>query len=380
VGEPALSVAVHSGDLAPLAPAFAALDDAGDPGAVFRSYAWLSTWWHHFGAGRRLHVLVARDGADVVGLLPLYRARTPLGPALRMMGDGIVGSDHLGAIARATEAPRVARAFADTLLAAPRIELAGLAASGALVAALGRSPRVAVRRGPACPWVRLDGDFTTYLAARPDGTARQLARRRRWLEQRRGFAVEVYAEPRALDHALDPLFALHHARWSLDELGSQAIDSPAVEAFHRDAARALARLGWARVYLLTVEGAPRAALYAFCRGRRLAYYQSGHDPAWRRRSVGTVLLAAVIEQAFAAGLAEVDLLHGEEAYKRRWATDERELTIVAGRGPGLVPWLSCGARQAGISLRQAAKDALPAPARRWARRARRELDALWRWR
>ena len=57
---------------------------AADPDPnVFLTWAWASTWWQHFGAGRddrELHVVVVRDGATVVGLAPLFRSRVGSGP------------------------------------------------------------------------------------------------------------------------------------------------------------------------------------------------------------------------------------------------------------------------------------------------------------
>src|SRR5689334_5384055 len=95
-----LSVAVHHGPLKALEPSFAALGDPAHPGAAFRSFAWLSTWWKYFSDGRAPHVLLARapgargEPGRIVAILPMYseRRRGPLGN-LRLMGDGIVGSD-----------------------------------------------------------------------------------------------------------------------------------------------------------------------------------------------------------------------------------------------------------------------------------------------
>src|SRR6266542_527640 len=114
---PALAIAPWRGEFDALAPHFAAIEEPGRPGAPFRSWAWLSAWWKSFSAGREAHVLVARsagDRGDIVGLLPLYTERTPLGGRhLAFMGDGIVGSDYLGVIGRAADERRLAHAFAD---------------------------------------------------------------------------------------------------------------------------------------------------------------------------------------------------------------------------------------------------------------------------
>src|ERR1700751_2004590 len=99
-----LEVSIHSEPLLPLASEWSALVDERHPGAPFRTFAWVSSWWNAFSTGREPMVLLARRGKAPAGVLPLYVERTTLGgQRLRLMGDGIVGSDYLGAIARPEE-------------------------------------------------------------------------------------------------------------------------------------------------------------------------------------------------------------------------------------------------------------------------------------
>src|SRR5262245_30599070 len=91
-----LEITVHRGDLERLASIWVELADDAHPGAGFRSWAWSSAWWKWFSAGKEPFVLVAREGEHVVGLLPLYASRAPLGGRrLAFIADGIVGSDYL---------------------------------------------------------------------------------------------------------------------------------------------------------------------------------------------------------------------------------------------------------------------------------------------
>jgi CelD/BcsL family acetyltransferase involved in cellulose biosynthesis len=330
-------------------------------------------------------VLVARErdgaagesraglGGAVVALLPLYAERTRLGGRrLRLMGDDIVGSDYVGVVARPEDEPRAARAFAAHLAALPvdEVRLDGLLAADPLGRALAGAATIAPRH--ACPHIALRGGFEAYLAARPEGAGEQWTRRLRWLARRPGFAVVEHADPDAVAAAMDVLFELHRRRWALDG-GSQAIDGAPVESLHRDAAAGLARRGWARLWLLTVCGAPRAALYGFRHGRRFAFYQAGHDPAWRPRSVGTVLLGAVIARCFDEGLEEFDFLRGDEPYKWRWANGGRATVAVTLTGPGARAWLGSTGNEAWARVREAVKSTLPPATLEGLRRARRGL-------
>jgi CelD/BcsL family acetyltransferase involved in cellulose biosynthesis len=375
---PTLEVAVHRGDLDGLAAAWETLVDPTHPGAAFRSWAWTSAWWKSFSAGREPFVLVARENGAPVGLLPLCAERSPLGGRrLVFMGEGIVGSDYLGIVARAADEPRLARAFAEYLGAEAYDELSldGILRGDPLLPALeGVLPatRAEVETRYPCPHITLDGDFDSYLADLPDGTGPQWRRRLRWLEKRPGFEIERLTDPAALVVGLDALFELHHKRWSV-EGGSDAIDSPAVEAFHRLAGRDLGERGWARLYLLQVEGAARAALYGFRHGDRFAFYQAGYDPEWRQRSVGTVLLGHVVRECFAEGVREYDFLRGSEPYKLKWANGWRETVRLRARDASLRARLHDAGRTAYWRLREAGKRALPPSTLDWARRAKKRI-------
>jgi CelD/BcsL family acetyltransferase involved in cellulose biosynthesis len=373
-----LEIAVHRGDLDALAPFWDALLDERHPGAAFRSWAWISAWWKSFSAGREPFVLVARQGAATVGILPLCAERSPLGGRrLLFMGEGIVGSDYLGIVCRAEDEERLARVFAAHLAreSYDELELDGIMRGDPLLPALeGVMPasRADVELRYRCPHITLGDDFDAYLATLPDGTGQQWKRRLRWLEKRPGFEIERITDPAQLVPGLDALFELHHKRWAV-EGGSDAIDSGAVEAFHRLAGRALAERGWARLYLLHVEGAPRAALYGWRHGDRFVFYQAGYDPEWRQRSVGTVLLGHIVKECFADGLAEYDFLRGSEPYKLKWANGWRETVRLRARDSSLRALIHDAGRTAYWRLRAAGKRALPESALDWARRARKRV-------
>src|SRR5262245_66197943 len=78
-------------------------DSAAD--SLFLTWEWLSTWWRHLSAGRRLRLVTVRDGATLIAIAPLsVRPRDPwrLVPfcALELLGMGPVGSDYIDVIVR----------------------------------------------------------------------------------------------------------------------------------------------------------------------------------------------------------------------------------------------------------------------------------------
>jgi CelD/BcsL family acetyltransferase involved in cellulose biosynthesis len=320
---------------------------AGRAGATFRSHEWLLTWWRHFGgaaSGRSPFVIAARGGSGrLVGLLPLYLERAPARALVRarLMGDGPVGSDYLGVICDTDHDEPVARtvwAFLRGQLARAAIDLVELDAvdpDGALAREIAAAPPahlfVRTHRGRPCPLVRVPGDFATYLAARPAGVGAQLKRRRRWLAAQPGFALECLTRATEVRAAFPEFLALHRERWAA-EGGGDGIATAALEAFHREAVGLLAERDAVELHFLRVGGQRRAALYGLVEPQRFFFYQSGHQRAWRPRSVGTVLLGAVLERCAARGL-EFDFGHGDERYKLGWANAARQVVSLRATRP-----------------------------------------------
>ena len=108
------------------------------------------------------------------------------------------------------------------------------------------------------------------------------------------------------------------------------------------------------MWLLEVDGVPRAAWYGFRFCGVEAYYQAGRDPAWDRWSVGWILLVHSVREALADGMREYRFLRGGEGYKYRWTTTDPGLDTI-----GLARGAAGHAALAGAQLLRAAKRARP---------------------
>src|SRR4051812_2426059 len=209
LSRPILEVGVHRGDPGDLHEQFSALIDAQHPGCAFRSAAWLSPWWKFHSTSRRAHVLSVKRGTHPVALLPLYEEEG----RLKLMGDGVVGSDHLGVISRRESADEASRILAFQLAAhnADELELDGLDEDDPLVRAIDAAfgPRATIEPRYRCPYLKIEGSFSQYLESRPDGIASKWRRRKNWLEKRPGYRLDILRSPAEVSAGLDSLFDLH---------------------------------------------------------------------------------------------------------------------------------------------------------------------------
>jgi CelD/BcsL family acetyltransferase involved in cellulose biosynthesis len=133
-----------------------------------------------------------------------------------------------------------------------------------------------------------------------------------------------------LHEDLDLLFALHNARWP---------NAPSAfarhESFHREFAACALESGWLRLWFMEVDRTPVAAWYGFRFAGVEFGYQSGRDPALEDRSVGFVLMVHSMREALHDGIREYRFLRGGEPYKRRFASEDRQVETI-GWSRGLV--------------------------------------------
>jgi peptidoglycan/xylan/chitin deacetylase (PgdA/CDA1 family)/CelD/BcsL family acetyltransferase involved in cellulose biosynthesis len=303
---------------------------ASQTGNIFATWEWASAWWRRFGEGRE-PLLTACRAADgrLAGIIPLYLWRSRPVSVLRFIGHG--AGDELGPIHAPGEQDAVADA-ARRALAAHRFRVflgEHLPARALWSDALGA--KVIAREGS--PVLRApDGGWSGYLAGRSSNFRQQLGRRERNLARSYRLVFRLVEDPEELPEAMEALFRLHGLRW---EVGSSAFEPRA--AFHKEFAATALERGWLRLWLMELDGRPAAAWYGFRFGDVEWFYQSGRDPAFDNLSVGFVLLAHSIREAFENGAREYRFGRGHDPYKYRFTTEDpglETISLTRGRAAG----------------------------------------------
>jgi CelD/BcsL family acetyltransferase involved in cellulose biosynthesis len=302
---------------------------------VFLTHEWLSSWWRHLSAGRRLSILLARENGDLIGILPVARRQPQyvrMMPALlEFLGSGVIGSDYLDLIARKGREADVSGAFAAYLHSRGiMLQFSQLRTGDCMVSQLVNNLQryqwtAAHTKLNICPYIDLSGlTWERYLANLGSNVRKNINRYLRILPSSFEMRLACAREVGEVDDALDILIELHRKRW--DDTGlSEAFQTPDVIAFHRSFARLAAAEGWLRILVLWLNGQPAASLYGLRYGPTFYFYQSGFDPAFRKHSVGVATMGLAIKTAIEEGASEYDFLHGDEEYKFHWASANRDL-------------------------------------------------------
>ena len=288
----------------------------------------LRSWWLQSTAGPRPRFILVLDAGRLVGGLALEADLRWGVPRLRFMGAGPLCPDHLDLVAAPGREEEVLVAVA-RWLARPGwrvIDLDGVAPGSRLAEAL--PGRASSQLTDLAPWSPLPDDPARYQPGLTSRFRNTLRRSRARLE-RAGARHRVVP---AGEHgpALRTLRRLHQQRW-----GDASTFLPSFDRFERAAGEGVRR-GELVLHELVTDAGTVAVEAWFEVAGRASFYQGGRDvadPRWR--GAGSVLRAAVIERACRLGFTEVDLLRGDDPYKRDWAPRARPLArLRAAHGLG----------------------------------------------
>jgi CelD/BcsL family acetyltransferase involved in cellulose biosynthesis len=313
------------------------LESSGSNG-MFLTWEWLFTWWKHFSVGRKLSIVTARDGADLIAIAPLalappkLRNLSPFRP-FEFLGSGKVGSDYLDVIVRCGKEELAIAALADELAGQNRTlnfeHLNRRACSAAMLAdrLRGGGWNLSSIKSNVSPYIELAGQsWESYLAGLGAEHRYNVRRRLKNLSKRFEVRFEAARTEAERRDCFSDLVRLHGMRW--EKNGGGVFQMPGMLAFHEEISRLALQRGWLKLFVLRLDGRPAAALYGFRYQRVFYFYQSGFDPEYGKFGVGLVTMALAIKSAIEEGAAEYDFLYGDEPYKFLWARRTRELGLL----------------------------------------------------
>lgn len=159
--------------------------------------------------------------------------------------------------------------------------------------------------------------FADYMAERPSQLRNNLQRGKGKLNKNGAWRIDIQQyDDDKLEAAIAAFESVYAKSWK------QAEPQP---DFIPNLCRTAARAGWLRLGVLYVNEVPLAAQLWLTYGGVGNIYKLAYDEEASRYSAGTVLTAAMFEQALDVDrVAEVDYLNGDEPYKRDWMTFRRE--------------------------------------------------------
>lgn len=365
-------------------------------GVPFRAREWLLPWWQSYrDPGADLYALGCWDGAELVGLLPLYKKRSPLyGRCLRLLGDGEACSEYQGVLCLPGAEEAVAQALGGFLLAAGRgqtrraaddgWDLMDLGALDPQDQAMGKlllslepgGAKVACWPGARCWRLTLPPTWEGYLARLSQSHRRQLRRLSRRLDDgasddaadgarhrpekgkdtgkdKGPVATLRWARtPEEAARLFQAVQGLHQARrQSKGERGTFA--SPRFQGFMTQALQPLFASGLVWLSGVEVEGRLVSAELHLVGQGSVYGYLCGNSVDAMHLQPGRIARIGAVRRAIAEGFTGYDFLRGDEPYKKHYRAEPRSTLRALISSPRPAARLHHGLLVAGRSARAA---------------------------
>ena len=312
-----------------LEPAWVRLAERATTRHPFCTFDWVRTWWEAFGAGRELHVLVARrrgdSEIDAIAPLMLVRGRLFGLPIRRLQSisneqtprfDFLVADGAAGAFAALWDAIRRDGAW-DVL------QLTQVTEHGPTLAEVERMAIDAEL--PIGRWLSDDSPYLVFDGGEGDVYERTVGRKHRKnverllrrLSEVGPVELEIFTDPGDVERTLPDAFRLEASGWK-DCVGTSILTQPAVEAFYRTLARRHSASRQLRLIFLKSNGVRVAFMYGVRQGNALFLVKCGYDPDFSRYAPVHLLCHLLFSEARARALGTVEFLGTNDAWKQRW--------------------------------------------------------------
>jgi len=307
----------------------------------FLRYEYLTGWWATRGGGEwpqaQLALVTARQDGKLVGAAPLFQAEHQGSKALLLVGS-IEISDYLDLLARPADMPAFLHELLPFLnkLSYPwkALDLYNILDHSSTLPALevavnARGWQWTVTKLQHSPYIRLPGDWETYLAGIDAKQRHEIRRKMRKVEES-GLPVRYYVveDPATID-------AEAHAFIKLMENDSRkaAFLTPAMRQQMVETIRCAFESHCLYLAFLEINNKKAAGYFNFDFLNRLWVYNSGFDFSLAEYSPGWVLLGNMLKWANENHREAVDFMRGDEQYKYRFgAIDRYVMRATARRG------------------------------------------------
>jgi CelD/BcsL family acetyltransferase involved in cellulose biosynthesis len=317
-----------------LVEAWMTLESSGACPSLFLSRAWMEPWAKQFEDEFRPSILVGYDGADAIGVAPLFttsRETYELPVNFLAHRGGLIALDD----ARGEFAMAVVRRLDEwgrgALLKGLPVDCPS---HRSLVdAARASGCPVHERRGRVSPHVDVSSSWDEFLKSKPSRVSHEWRRKMRKLE-REGSVEVKRMDPGMSPHDLMDEFVDVESRSWKEDAGT-SISGRGIGEFYHELAESLTRAGVFRPFWIELDQRMIGFLLGAVHGGVYYALKTSFDEAFGKLSPGVTLFDHAIGDAFSEGLDRFDFTGQRARWKDELATGHTEHVDVRlyPRGP-----------------------------------------------
>jgi CelD/BcsL family acetyltransferase involved in cellulose biosynthesis len=302
----------------------------------FQSWAWLFTWWEHYGESYELRLVTIREGGLLVGLMPLMLERRGGFGRLLFVSTGL--TDYHDILAREgweAQVAQVGRRALKQMRGWQVVDLQQLRpeAMAWSIFKAWSGPRRSVWQDN-CPMIEVkpwDELIASLTRKKLRSSVRQTIRRSK--------EDEVYVELASADDAewaARRCVALHREMWQERDIAQEHL-TRRFESHIQSAAKRLTICGLGGISHIWRDGEVILSQFLLFGSDFVGQYMFGAtQDAMRRFQVSSLNIWDLMNVALRRGSVNVDLLRGEEPYKLQWVSEVGpNYRAILGRNPAL---------------------------------------------
>jgi CelD/BcsL family acetyltransferase involved in cellulose biosynthesis len=334
-----------------LAPEWAALDATLSPRMPFTAPAWNLLWWKNYQRRQllvddRLNSYAVRDATGrLIAVAPMMITRRSFSPLrlreLQFFGADTNVTEMRGVITRPEHFPAVIAALQAEFSAHPGgwdwVQWRGLRNLPDTAPWEAQIPGFATVRVVTDYYLNLPATWPVFKSGLSRNIKESLRKCYNSLARDgHEFVFRAVTDPADIAAAIDRFLTLHTRRAELTETITHrnSFTAPQSKSFLHDYALVAAEQQQGCVFELLIGGQVVASRVAMLFGDEMFLYFSGYDPAWRRYSVMTTVLAEALQWAIGRGMRIANLSSGTDVSKTRWRPDSVSYTDGYAVTPG----------------------------------------------
>ena len=300
---------------------------------IFLTWEWCSTYWKHYGKGKKLIILsIEKNNDEIVAIAPLkqsnYRFLNLFGyNIIEPIGCGLTDYNDFLLKERKVEYLKL---FIKYLYGHHEWDFIYLSDIPETSIILDYLPKIfefvqtlELEKGVICPYISIPNFSDVFIKNLSKSFRYNLSRQMRRLKKNYNKVdVKRYDEFSTVKESMKVFFELHQQRWiSKGMPGIFSYDE--ARNFHLDVAKIFADKDWLGLYFLIVDEKPIASLYGFEYNQKMYLYLGGFDVDFSQYSPSNLLLLELIKKCIQNGITEIDFMRGSEQHKFKWGSNYR---------------------------------------------------------
>ena len=301
---------------------------------IFLTWEWISTWWRHFGEGRKPLILLLKKEGNIIGIAPLMYTRQ----RIKFLNLGIIefigtGLSDYGDFILTKEKEECMNLIFDFLEREPikwdmmdlrHIPEDSITAGLLHKLAEERSYKI-IRKETSCMYIPLSQTWEEYFGKLSSNRRYDLRRSLRRCNKNHSMYVKHIENIKDFEDSIDDFFNLY-TKWLMERYKISSIfNIPLykVKQFLIDLAQILFKTqadgeNLIDLSFLMIDQKPASSCYSFIYNKVFFAYMMPWDSLYSKYNIGNLHLMFLLEYSMKQGLKKFDFLRGNEPYKNRW--------------------------------------------------------------